>query len=564
MGHKAKFLLPVMILGLLALALCYLLFTQNQQLQTQQTEAQLANLEESLNWAINNQLDQEHQLVDSFIKNAGWQNMVAQSQLNNALALLHQSLRGFGVSLSGIYFQDDKSLLMSNKPQPTKSLGALAAFIADSNKETANIKYMQKNAFVSKYYFQVDQQYFTALTIRFLDEALLSPMQRLTSLQLSWQPPESLSKDQLSTEINIRSLADTKIYATKKIIIDPELTLISLIVITVMLCICIVIYFRFSNEFIDAQKQIIDKISSFGSKLPSDLDIMEWKVKPASKMVYAEKAFIGYLENIERYVNQMSLKLDKIKSEQQKLELKKKLLAQERDLALEAPKQKAEFFSKMADEITVPLNGVNSMLNLLSESHLPNEASDLVKLCKSAANNLIASVNNILDYSRLDAGRLELKRRRFSPKQLVQEVIMSYSNEAQEKGLTLEHNLASDVPESIIADKQRIHQILSNLAGNAVRFTESGEVGIYVDLKVYHNRNYLRFSVKDTGVGLDEAAQKKLFSSLTNDRSLSKASFAGRLKLIVAKRLAEAMGGKIGVNSKPGAGSRFWFTVEID
>ncbi len=565
MGHKAKFLIPVLLLGALSLALCFLLFNQNQSLLQQQSATQLSKTSENLNWFINRQMEKEHSLFTGLIGNTSWQSIIANQQYTYALGLINSGAKSLDINLTGLYIHQQQLLQLNNQPQPSSNLQGLESFLADVENDSALLRFNGKQAFIKKYYIEISDQHYSLLSLRYLDQNFLENLERLSALDLSWQQPETSDTSlQVNTAIHLTGLKETPLYASMPVQSDSDLALISLLVIALTLCGCIVIYFQYSNEFIDAQKQIIDKIHSFGAKLPSDLDIMEWKIKPVSKMHFAEKAFISYLENIERYVNQLSLKLDKVKAEQQKLEMKKKLLAQERDLALEAPKQKAEFFSKMADEITIPLNGVNSMLNLLADSNLPADAADLVRLCKGSANNLIASVNNILDYSRLDAGRLELKRRSFAPSALVEEVVMSFADEAKQKGLSLEYNLASDVPESITGDKQRIHQILSNLAGNAVRFTKVGEVGIYVDRKNYQGKNYLRFSVKDTGVGMDKDAQKKLFSSLTSDRSLNKASFAGRLKLIVAKRLAEAMGGQIGVNSEPGQGSRFWFTVEID
>ncbi|MEP2302662.1 MAG: ATP-binding protein, partial [Kangiellaceae bacterium] len=257
----------------------------------------------------------------------------------------------------------------------------------------------------------------------------------------------------------------------------------------------------------------------------------------------------------------LAIDVRKLQESQDLLQKVKTNIESERDTAVAAPRLKSEFLSRMGDEITTPMKSVVSMLKLLSEYPFDPEPKQLLTIAKRSTRTLVNNLNNILDFSKLDAQMLRLKPKQFSVRELVDELSSELSHFANEKGLSLQASSAPEMPELLTADEYRIKQILRNLLGNAIRFTKSGEVSLYADLTAKAGSKLLRFTISDTGIGIAPAAQKELFDSLEQTTKLSNSSFTGRLRLIVSKRLAELMGGEIGVISEVGEGSQFWFTV---
>ena len=156
---------------------------------------------------------------------------------------------------------------------------------------------------------------------------------------------------------------------------------------------------------------------------------------------------------------------------------------------------------------------------------------------------------------------LKLKEKEFNIRELVDDLSSELSHFANEKDLSLQASSDAEVPATVLADSFRVKQILRNLLGNAIRFTRSGEVTLYADLTTHNSEKRLRFTIADTGIGMSPDAQKGIFDSLQQTTKLSNSSFAGRLRLIVSKNLADQMGGEIGVISEIGKGSQFWFTI---
>jgi signal transduction histidine kinase len=226
-----------------------------------------------------------------------------------------------------------------------------------------------------------------------------------------------------------------------------------------------------------------------------------------------------------------------------------------------APRTRSSFLSRMGDEITTPMKSTGSMLKLLSEFQLPEEPRELIGIALRSHQMLASNIENVLDFTKMDAGLLKLFPADFELDVMLRELIAELGPHAEAKGLKLTWNINERVPTSCHGDRQRIRQILYNLVGNAIRFTKQGQVGIYVDTIYDKGKQLIRYSVVDTGVGIPKEAQKTLFESLEEHSRLANSSFAGRLRLIVSKQLAELMGGSIGVTSEPGKGSRFWFTV---
>ncbi len=283
------------------------------------------------------------------------------------------------------------------------------------------------------------------------------------------------------------------------------------------------------------------------------------------------KNVINTITHIEQRLNQLveqkkslGLEVRRLQDNEKHLRDTASNLSMERDSAVAAPRVKSEFLSRMGDEVTVPMNSVVNMLKLLSEYKLEEEAKELLNIAKRSTRTLVDNLNNILDFSKLDADMLKLNTETFSVRQLVDDLSSELVHFANEKGLSLQASSDPEIPTEVRADIKRIRQIVRNLLGNAIRFTKKGEVSLYADITNKDGKSLLRFTVKDTGVGIPEDAQKGLFESLEQSTRLTNSSFAGRLRLIVCKHLIDLMGGEIGVISQPGNGSQFWFTIDIE
>jgi len=297
---------------------------------------------------------------------------------------------------------------------------------------------------------------------------------------------------------------------------------------------------RISGDLADRKRAEAD-VQSAQSKLQENYDVMARMAEEAQKAREQVTAVNANLEQAIERANQMAVK------------------AEVANIA------KSRFLASMSHEIRTPLNGVVGMIDLLHGTELNDAQRRYCQIAKSSADMLLSLINDILDFSKIEAGRVELESVDFDINRIFDDIVDAFAHRAKERKTDLISYIGQDVPGLVRGDPARVRQVLSNLLSNAVKFTDQGQIIVRAVLEEQTEEAVVvRFTVTDSGIGITPAQKSRLFQPFAQaDVSTTRKHGGTGLGLAICKRLVELMGGQIGVESEPGRGSTFWFTVRL-
>ncbi len=305
--------------------------------------------------------------------------------------------------------------------------------------------------------------------------------------------------------------------------------------------------------------------SSFTLKLRSADDIQV--LRNAPWLTFEKTLQVGFVITLIFGVSALWISLLRRQVKQQTAIIEEKLAREEalREEAEQFSRSKSEFLANMSHEIRTPMNGVLGMTELALNAEINPDVREYLAMAHSSGEQLLEILNDILDMSKIEAGHIRFESTSFSPVEIVTEVARTVAKRAQDKGLELIIDVEDSVPDLVVGDPHRLRQIILNLAGNAVKFTEKGEIVISAVAEEVDPATWLlQFKVKDTGIGVPADKTQQIFSAFTQADGSTTRKYGGTgLGLSICKQLAELMGGEIGLNSAVGLGSEFWFTAKL-
>jgi len=260
-------------------------------------------------------------------------------------------------------------------------------------------------------------------------------------------------------------------------------------------------------------------------------------------------------EELEHRVIERTKELDEANKDLKKLAI----------LAEEANKSKSEFLTNVSHELRTPMNGIMGMAAILEDLGLDDSYLECVKIIQNSARDLLSLINDLLDYSSLDTGKLQLHVTQIDIKQAILTILNIFKVRAEKKSLQLKYTFAEHIPEKVYCDSIRLQQVMANLLDNAVKFTESGEIQVDVDVQMdTPDETILSFKITDTGIGILKSDMRHLFKLFSQvDASVTRKYGGTGLGLIISKKLVDLMGGEISVTSEIDKGSTFWFSLSF-
>ncbi len=261
---------------------------------------------------------------------------------------------------------------------------------------------------------------------------------------------------------------------------------------------------------------------------------------------------------IDEYTNELQQTMEELEVRNIELDIT-------RSKAISANKAKSEFLANMSHEIRTPLSGIIGFTELLQGTKLTEQQNDYTLTIKKSANNLLEIINDILDLSKIESGKTEINTSEFRLIDIIEDIINLLTPTAYEKNIELLYSIDKDIPQVIRADPFRIHQIITNLLGNAIKFTEDGYVYLQISPGEMEKTEYsIKFTVADTGIGMNQPDKKKLFKAFTQADATITRRFGGTgLGLVISRKLTLLMKGEIGFDSTFGVGSTFWFRIPV-